>query len=79
MRKRTASGRIIDRFCDHCGRWCGMSQRSRMWTRLGKKREDRSKDEPMYCTVCLPPDEAQKIVVRLATVITRVDRSRQKA
>lgn len=72
MRKRTASGRLIDRFCNKCGRWCTRTQRSRLWTHLSQTRAENVKEDPVYCTVCFPPRAAAMLIVRQATILAQV-------
>lgn len=69
MRKRV-NGRMMNRFCDKCERWCGRSQRSHLWTKLTGKRLGNEKDEPIYCTTCLSPKDAEAIAFRLAQVVS---------
>lgn len=68
MRKRV-NGRLLNRFCDKCGAWCGRSNRPRMWTKLTGTRLGNEKDETMYCTRCLTPEDASRLVVRLASFV----------
>jgi hypothetical protein len=68
MRKRV-NGRMLDRFCDKCGRWCGRSNRARWWTKLTGGRLGNLKDTPVYCTWCLPPHAAAALEIRLAQVV----------